>query len=59
MPKLSSQGRGKVASKRKQRSQTSRCETIMWKFSVPKAPWWGDQFERLIGLIKASMGKHS
>ena len=23
--------------------------------NVPKAPWWGGQFERLIGLIKASL----
>ena len=30
-------------------------ETIIWKFNVPKAPWWGGQFERLIGLIKASL----
>ena len=30
-------------------------ETILWKFNVPKAPWWGGQFERLIGLIKASL----
>ena len=24
-------------------------------FNVPKAPWWGGQFERLIGPIKASL----
>ena len=29
--------------------------TILWKFNVPKAPWWGGQFERLIGLIKPSL----
>ena len=29
-------------------------EKILWKFNVPKAPWWGGQFEQLIGLIKAS-----
>ena len=28
-------------------------ETIMWKFNIPKASWWGGQFERLYGLIKA------
>ena len=32
-------------------------ETILWKFNVPKAPWWGGQFERLIGLIKAGFYK--
>ena len=31
------------------------CETIIWKFNVPKAPWWGGQFERLIDLIKARL----
>ena len=30
-------------------------ETISWKFNVPKASRWGGQFERLIGLIKASL----
>ena len=25
-------------------------ETIIWKFNAPKAPWWGDKFEQLIGL---------
>ena len=30
-------------------------ETIIWKFNVPNIPWWGGQFERLIGLIKASL----
>ena len=30
-------------------------ETILWKFNVPKVPWWDGQFEPLIGLIKASL----
>ena len=33
-------------------------ETIIWKFlkhHAPKAPWWGGQFELLIGLIKSSL----
>ena len=30
-------------------------ETISWKFNVPKESRWGGQFERLIGLIKASL----
>ena len=34
-----------------------RSETILWKFNVPRAPWWGGQFEQLIGLIKASLYK--
>ena len=28
---------------------------ILWKLNVFKAPWWGGQFEWLIGLIKASL----
>ena len=27
----------------------------MWKFKIPKAPWLGGKFERLISLIKASL----
>ena len=30
-------------------------ETILWKFNVLKTTWWDGQFERLIGLIKASL----
>ena len=30
-------------------------EKILWKFNVPKEPWRGGRFERLIGLIKASL----
>ena len=30
-------------------------ETILWKFNVPEAPWWGGQFEQVIGLIKACL----
>ena len=32
-------------------------EQITWKFIIPKAPWWDDQFERLIGLTKHSLRK--
>ena len=27
----------------------------MWKFNVPRAPWLGSQFERLISLIEANL----
>lgn len=30
---------------------------IKWKFNLSRAPWWGGQFERLIGVVKASMYK--
>ena len=30
-------------------------ENITWKFNLSKAPWWGGQFERLIGLTKQTL----
>lgn len=30
---------------------------IKWQFNLSRAPWWGGQFERLIGLIKAALRK--
>ena len=30
---------------------------IEWKFNLSRAPWWGGQFERLIGLVKGSLRK--
>lgn len=30
---------------------------IEWKFNLSHAPWWGVQFERLIGLVKGSLYK--
>ena len=32
-------------------------ENIIWKINLPKAPWWGGHFERLIGVIKHSLYK--
>ena len=29
--------------------------SISWRFNVSKAPWWGGQFERIIGLTKGAM----
>ncbi|XP_028413536.1 uncharacterized protein LOC114536372 [Dendronephthya gigantea] len=26
--------------------------SITWKFNLSRAPWWGGQFERLIGIVK-------
>ena len=28
-----------------------------WKFNLAKAPWWGGQFERMIGLTKQMLYK--
>ena len=30
---------------------------IEWKFNLSHAPWWGGQFERLIGVVKKAMHK--
>ena len=32
-------------------------ERITWSFNLSRAPWWGGQFERLIGLFKRSFYK--
>ena len=31
--------------------------TIKWWFNLSRAPWWGGQFERLIGLFKNAFYK--
>ena len=28
---------------------------IYWEFNLSSAPWWGGQFERLIGLVKRAL----
>ena len=30
---------------------------IRWQFNLSRAPWWGGQFERLIGLVKRALHK--
>ena len=30
---------------------------IKWQFNLSRAPWWGGQFERLIGIVKQSLYK--
>lgn len=25
---------------------------IKWQFNLSRAPWWGGQFERMVGLVK-------
>ena len=32
-------------------------EKIIWKFNLSRAPWWGGQYECLIGLKKQSLYK--
>ena len=33
------------------------CLAPMWKFNVPKSPWWGGWFERLVGSVKLALRK--
>jgi len=35
----------------------SSVQGIQWKFNLSRAPCWGGQFERLIGLVKGSLYK--
>ena len=30
---------------------------IIWKFNLSRASWWGGFFERLIGVMKATLSK--
>ena len=30
---------------------------IKWQFNLSRAPWWGGQFERMIGLVKQAVYK--
>ena len=32
-------------------------QSIIWQFNLRRAPWWGGQFERLIGLMKSAFYK--
>ena len=30
---------------------------MTWQFNLSRAPWWGGQFERLVGLVKQALYK--
>ncbi|KAK3749831.1 hypothetical protein QZH41_004612 [Actinostola sp. cb2023] len=32
-------------------------QQIHWQFNLSRAPWWGGQFERMVGLVKAALYK--
>ena len=32
--------------------------SIKWQFNLSRAPWWGGQFERMVGLVKRSLQKN-
>ena len=33
------------------------CQEIQWKFNLSRAPWWGGQYERMVGLVKTALYK--
>ena len=35
----------------------SATQAIRWRFNLSRAPWWGGQYERLVGLVKQSFYK--
>jgi hypothetical protein len=32
-------------------------QKIVWKFNLSRAPWWGGQNERMVGLVKQALYK--
>ena len=32
-------------------------QDIKWQFNLSRAPWWGGQFERMVGIVKAALYK--
>ena len=32
-------------------------QRIKWQFNLSRAPWWGGQFERIVGLVKGALYK--
>ena len=32
-------------------------KNISWRFNLSRAPWWGGQFERMVGIVKQSLYK--
>ena len=30
-------------------------QRISWQFNLSRAPWWGGQFERMVGLVKGAL----
>jgi transposase len=47
----------KRAQKDEQLHELLANRTIEWRFNLSRAPWWGGQFERLIGLFKRAFYK--
>ena len=32
-------------------------KVIKWKFNLSRAPWWGGQFQKMVGLVKNALCK--
>ena len=32
-------------------------QDIKWQFNLSRAPWWGGQFERMVGIVKSALYK--
>lgn len=32
---------------------------IPWQFNLSRTNWWGDQFERMVGLVKGARGEEN
>lgn len=47
---------------KKVQTEEKVCETlekaeITWRFNLSRAPWWGGQYERLVGVVKSAFYK--
>ena len=47
----------KCVQKNEELNHLLRSLSISWRFNLSRTPWWGGQFERLIGLIKGMFYK--
>ena len=32
-------------------------EQVKWKFNLSRVPWWGGQFENMVGIVKQCLYK--
>ena len=47
----------KIAQSNEKSNEFLTVNRIRWQFNLSRAPWWGGQFERLIGLVKRALYK--
>ena len=34
-------------------------QNIIWQFNITRAPWWGGQLQRMVGLVKRALHKRT